>query len=85
MNLPWFGPPQDRYSNFIYGFASKEELFILDSVSSTVVHLATGTSHISSLEYLYGESGESPLFAEESFGLYLRGRVENNLVTPLML
>jgi hypothetical protein len=56
MNLD---PPQDRYSNFIYGFASKEELFILNSVTGTVVHLATGAFHISGLECLYGESGES--------------------------
>jgi hypothetical protein len=85
MNLPCLDPPQDRYSNFIYGFASKEELFILDSVNSSVVDLVTGAFHINSLGCLYGESGESHVSTEESFGLYLHGRVENNLVTPLML
>jgi ribonuclease HI len=49
------------YGSFVYGFAKKFKLSLIDPVHNTGLRLTTGALSISRLQSLYAEAGEPPL------------------------
>jgi hypothetical protein len=59
------------YGSFVYGFATKSKLSIINPIHNTGIHLATGAYCTNHLGSLYIRCGESPLDLQRNLLLYV--------------